>query len=218
MEFYEWLIALSQLVGVVVGTVQYRRLSPSMKFLFYFFFCSFILEIVADYRVAVYHRNNLAYYHAMTVVQYIFLSLLFRASISSVSVKKSILISIVVVFVCEALLLVTIQHSHQSPSLIRLITRLLLLYWILSYLRSLLNTEDPVPLLSIPVFWVCLGLLVRFISFLQVGLLNYMINTDGKAALFWFHFSVWFDALFYLFCAYALWVASTQPARKIQYG
>ena len=217
MGFYEWFILTGMSSGVIVGAIQYQRLPHSMRYLFYLFCCSLILEIAADYRMLVHQRNNLVYYHVMTVIQYTFLSLLLRNNISFIATKKKIFISIIGVLFCEFLLLGTVQDIYQSPSWIRLISRLLLLYWILSYLKSLLQSDNPIPLLSIPAFWVCLGLLVYFISFLQVGLMNFMIDADDQVAVFWYHFSLWFDALFYLICTYSLWLASKQTAQKLQY-
>ncbi len=196
------------------GSFGYKLLptiTPGHEIFGVLFFSTFLLELAADYQMTIIRRNNLVFYHIMTVLQYVFLALLFRENIVFNRSKQLLVISIVGVVLGEIVLIVYVQGFNQSPSLIRLITRLLYLYWILTYLRTLLIAENPVPLLSIPMFWFCLGLLVYYICFLQVGIRQYMIDKTPSEALFWYYFSLWFDFLFYLISTYALWLAARQP-------
>ncbi|MBU1823279.1 MAG: hypothetical protein KKG00_17505, partial [Bacteroidetes bacterium] len=72
-------------------------------------------------------------------------------------------------------------------------------------------SSHPQPLLSIPGFWICLGILIHFASLLQVGIMHYLIDTNREMALFWYHFSIWFDVVFYVLCTYALYIAIYRP-------
>ncbi len=205
MDFHEWLILSSMVPGVVIGIARFGSLPLSMRYVALFFLSSLGLELAADYRMIALHQNNLVFYHLMTLLNYAFLALSFREVIVLPTKKKLILISLFVVFALEiAFVAGNIQELTQSPSWLRLVCRTLLLCWILLYLQTLLRSDKPKPLLSIPSFWVCLGILVYFASFLQVGLMNYLIKTDRPLALLWYHISIWFDVIFYLICAYAL--------------
>jgi len=210
MLFYDWLLVSSLPMGAIIGIFNYRKLPLDIKYLTYFFVVTLILEVAADYQMIVHHKNNLVYYHTMTVCQYTLLTLVLRRNIEVEKTKKMMIVSIYCIFLIELGLIFTLQNLSQSPSLIRLITRILLLYWILCYLQSLLKIEKPAPLLTIPVFWVCIGILIHFISFLQVGLMRYMIETNRQTALFWYHFSIWFDVLFYLICTYSIFLTIYQ--------
>lgn len=214
MLFYDWLLLGSLPLGVVVGVTNSNKLPLDMKLLTWFFVITFILEIAADYRMIVQHKNNLIFYHTMTVIQYILLSLYFKHNIAFLKIKNAISLSLYGVVMLEIILVLTAQTLEQSPSWIRLITRLFLLYWILSYLKSLLISQKPLPLLSIPAFWVSLGILIHFMSFLQVGLMRYMILTNRQMALSWYHFSIWFDVLFYLICTYSIYIAICQTSQN----
>jgi hypothetical protein len=212
MDFHEWLILSSMAPGAVIGIARFRSLPLSMRYLVLFFLCSVGFEIAADYRMIVFHQNNLVFYHLMTLLNYTFLALSFRKVICFPSGKKLILLSIVLVFTVEIIFIsMGIQALTQSPSWLRLVCRTLLLGWILSYLQTLLQSDKPQPLLSLPHFWVCLGILVHFASFLQVGIMRYLIETDRPLALFWYHISIWFDVIFYIICAYALYLAAFRP-------
>jgi hypothetical protein len=209
MDFHEWLILSSMTPGAVIGSARFRSLPLSMRYVVLFFLSSLGLELAADYRMIVLHQNNLVFYHLMTLLHYTFLALSFREVILFPREKKLILLSILVVFAVEITFVSTgFQVFTQSPSFLRLVCRTLLLCWILLYLKTLLQSDRPQPLLSIPSFWVCLGILVHFASFLQVGIMRYLIETDRPLALFWYHISIWFDVVFYLICAYALYLAA----------
>ncbi len=211
MDFHEWLILSSMAPGVVIGIIRFRSLPLSMRYIALFFACSIGLELAADYRMLVFHQNNLVFYHLMTLLQYTFLALSFREVILFPRSKKLILLSIFAVFAVEVIFVSTgFQVLTQSPSFLRLVCRTLLLCWILLYLKTLLQSDKPQPLLAIPGFWVCLGILVHFASFLQVGIMRYLIDTDRPLALFWYHISIWFDVIFYLICAYALYLAASR--------
>ena len=195
--------------GAVIGIARFRSLPLSMRYIALFFMGSLGMELAADYRMIVLHQNNLVFYHLMTLLQYIFLALSFRDVILFTKGKQLILLSIFVICALEALFVsADIQAFTQSPSWLRLMCRTLLLCWILLYLKTLLQSEKPQPLLSIPSFWVCLGILVHFASFLQVGIMRYLIETDRSLALFWYHISIWFDVIFYIICTYALYLAA----------
>ena len=209
MQFYEWLIVSSMMPGVVIGMLRFRSLPLSMRYIALFFFSALGMELAADYQMIVLHQNNLVFYHLMTLLNYTFLALSFREVIVFPRVKNLILVSLFVVLSLEAAFVAgNIQVLTQSPSWLRLVCRTLLLCWILLYLQTLLRSDEPKPLLSIPSFWVCLGILVFFASFLQVGLMRYLIETDRPLALFWYHISIWFDVIFYLICAYALYLGA----------
>ncbi|MPR34212.1 hypothetical protein [Salmonirosea aquatica] len=211
MQFYEWLIVSSMAPGAVIGIARFRSLPLFMKYVALFFVCSLGMELAADYRMIVLRQNNLIFYHLMTLLQYTFLAFSFREVIFFPWGKKLILLSVLVVFAVEIVFVSTgIQVFTQSPSWLRLMCRTLLLCWILLYLKTLLQSDKPQPLLSIPSFWVCLGILVHFASFLQVGIMRYLIETDRPLALFWYHISIWFDVIFYIICAYALYLAASR--------
>lgn len=210
MLFYDYLLLGSLPLGVVVGALSYNKLPFDAKLLTWFFVVTILLEMSADYFMIVQHKNNLIFYHIMTVIQYVLLSLYLRYNILFLRIKKAIIVSIFVVILIELILVFSVQAWDESPSWIRLLTRLLLLYWILFYLKSLLINERPNPLLSIPAFWVSVGVLVHFMSFLQVGLMRYMILTNRQMALSWYHFSIWFDVLFYLICTYSIYITIGQ--------
>ena len=152
MLFYDFVVLSGMPWGVVLGVFYYKLLPLDMKYLTYFFILTLVFEIGADYAMIVEHKNNLPFYHTMALLQFVFLSLYLRHNIPDGKVQRLIICTIIFVLFLELLLVFTWQPLHQSPSWIRLITRLLLLYWILLYLKSLLGKKELEPLMQLPTF------------------------------------------------------------------
>ncbi len=210
MIFYDFVILSGLFVGTIVGILYYRVLPLDSRILAWFFFLTLSLELMADYRMIVHHKNNLLYYHIMTIMQFVLLSLYFKYNIVFLRISNDVVYVVFVVCLLEIILLLTFQPFDESPSWIRLISRIFLLYWVLLYFKSLLIEKDTMPLLSIPTFWVCIGICFHFMSFLQVGLMRYLITYDRQLALYWYRFSIWTELIFHLICTYALFI----PIRK----
>lgn len=210
MIFYDFVILSGFPIGVILSAIHYKVLPLDLKIIAWLFWSTFILTILAFYRMLVHHQNNLLFFHVMTLIEFILLSLYLRYNIRFEKIKKFILIAILFTVLFEVIMVFTVQRLEQSPSWLRILTRLFLLYWILFYLRTLLIDENPQPLLKMPAFFVCIGILVYFTSFLQVGLMKYLILENRPLALSWYHFSIWFELSFRLICTYALWLGISQ--------
>lgn len=204
MTIVEWVTLFILLMGSVVGIYQIRQLPLDHVYLTYFILITFILEALADYYLGVLRQNNLFFYHIFIPLQYSALALVFRENFVSSVTKKIVLYSIVFVLVFAILISAFLQSMKEMPFWIILITRLLLLLWVLLYLRELLDVRDPSPLTSIPIFYVCMGILIYIISLFQMGLMRFLIYNKRELATYWLYINLWFDVGFYILSIFPL--------------
>ena len=204
MGIIEWTILSVLTIGVVFGVLSFKRLPLDMRYLTFFFITTLTLELASDY-VMTLRQRNLYLYHIFIPIQYLYLAIFYKENIDSKFVKIGILASIFFIFITETVFILTIQTLNDSPSLISFITRIILLFWVLIYLLSLLKKEIPVLLVSLPAFWVSIGFLFYFTSIFPTGLMDYLISINRKAAHRWYNLGLWFDVLFYIICIIPLY-------------
>ena len=204
MTSVEWVTLTVLLIGVIAGVWKHEQFPQDAQYLTYFFVLTFILEINADYYMSIFRRNNLFLYHTFIPFQYIPLALFLRENSQSKTIRKWINWSIVLVLITAALFSGFVQSLKEMPFYSLIITRILLLFWALLYLRQLINSKEMGMLSRIPAFWVASGILIYFISFFQMGLMRYLIVNERKLAGFWIYIVLWFDVGFYSLCLYPL--------------
>ena len=204
MTSVEWVTLTLLLIGAIAGVWKYEQLPQDGQYLTYFFILTFILEVNADYYMSVFRRNNLFLYHTFIPFQYVALALFLRENTFSKTIKKWAIGSIILVLITAALFSGFVQNLKEMPFYSLIITRILLLFGALLYLKQLINSKETEVLSRIPAFWVASGMLIYFISFFQMGLMRYLIINDHKLANFWIYIVLWFDVGFYLLCLFPL--------------
>lgn len=190
------------LFGTIISFRQNPNESVSKRYLFLLFASSFILELLADIQMVVFHKNNLFYYHLMTICHFIYFSMYF----SQRNKNKLIFIWAVVFVVLAELIMVIsgLQTVKHSPSYIRLICKTLLLLYVLDFLNGLIKLDSLFHIELLPEFWVSMSILIYFCNFIILGFLKYLISKDINFALFWYEISIWFDMAFYSTLIYSL--------------
>jgi len=200
----EWVTLFLLFAGVIAGISLIRQLDQDLKYLTYFVIVAFTLELMANCYTGIYRKNNLFLYHLLIPFQYLTLAFVFRENILSQNIKNNILLSVVFVFLFALFSGIFFQKLTEMPFLVILITRLLLLIWVLIYLKDLLNTPEPEPLTSVPTFYVSIGVFVSIISLFQMGVMHYLISDNRELIIYWLQIILWFDAGFYLLCVFPL--------------
>lgn len=122
-------------------------------------------------------KNNLFVFHISTPLEYTILAMLYKNEISSVIVKKIILISIPVFIVLSFLFGFFIQTPDTNNTQIIIIESVIMVFLSLFFLREVLLLQQVTVLHRYPMFWISVGILFYFIGNLVIeGMLNYLIS------------------------------------------
>ncbi len=173
-------IKLSQasiLIPVFAGIANYRRLTPSLRLLLYFFLATIGFEVQASILGKVYH-NNMPGLHLFTFVEFLLFStvyLLFfwKHRILSLLIGFNMLVFTIAAladafFIHDIWTINTLSRSYSSAAM---------LCYTLVYFYFMFSKDETRYSMKYPMFWVNAGVLVYFGS----NILYFMFNEDLMA-------------------------------------
>lgn len=145
-------------------------------------------------------KNNLALFHLFTPLEYTVLSLLYYNVLSSVRLKRVILVSIPVFVLTAAVFSLFIQkYDTDSNSYVTILESILIFLSSMFFLREVLLLQQVTSLHRFPLFWVSVGILFYFTgSLITEGMMNYFFRHDMALALRAYHFGYVFKYLMFL--------------------
>lgn len=188
------------LLGVCCALALNRRNSgPGLRVMPYLFFASFATEIIVLIFFNLLHKPYLWIYHLYIPIEFSLYSIYFLLVTQSAFQRRIIQLAVV------AFILVSLSYSWKVnfegfPGLIYNLEGLFLIWWSITQLFTI-NISMDVPIIRLPVFWICFGILlfhsgIFFVNFVynhlsvnRVGLakqLNQLIITNLNCLLYIF--------------------------------
>jgi hypothetical protein len=122
-------------------------------------------------------KNNLFLFHVYTPLEFVVLSLLFHDMMTSHRIRRLIRFTIpAFLLLCLAFSL-WVQPVHSNNSYCIIIGSILIITWVLLFLREVLLRQEVTSLSRYPMFWISAGVLFYFAGHLLIeGMLNYMMS------------------------------------------
>jgi hypothetical protein len=184
ISLYLYLTVL--LLCVLVGLYYRHALVGHYRYVLWLVVITLVLvEAVGYYYLTVFGRVATWIFHLYQPVEYALLALYFYGIIKQPVVKKAILVSMPIVLVANILNATIGQGLGKLSTYTFLFSAFLFCVWAIMYFRQLLSTEIDIVIWENPNFWICIGVLFFYGGvFFQMGLTNYLIQTDRPMAEF----------------------------------
>lgn len=198
--------SLPILLPLCIGLFFYKHYTRDFRILVMYLLCTACIEGLANILWS-YKRNNLPLLHLHTLLEFLFISLLYREHLS-VAWRKYIhglMLAFSLFAIYNSFML---QSWFTFNTYTRVTESTLVIMYSLLFMYMLLNTEQKKPLRNIPFFWVNSGFLLYFSgNFFLFLLSNYLASRLPLVnSVSWsFHAIILF--LLYTFLSSALWIA-----------
>lgn len=156
-----------------------------VQVLFVYLLVQCVVALLSTWLVKVVHvRNNLYLFHVLTPMEYALLAGLYARELHSRALRSVVRISIPVFLAVALGLSIFIQQIDTNNSYACILESVLLILWVLCFLREVLLQQPVMQLYRYPMFWVSVGILFYFTgALLTEGLLNYLLRQAMDLAL-----------------------------------
>ncbi len=125
------------------------------------------------------NNNNLFLFHFFVPVQYGIIALFFFQVFEKKYLKHQALYSIYFFCIVCLLLSLFVQKTSVNNSYAAVIESVLVIVWVLLYLRQVFSSNVFTPLHTKLAFWISTGLLIHFVGKLFIqGTINYLIDIN----------------------------------------
>ena len=189
-------ILISSIVGLIIS---FRGNVPSyMKFLPYFLFFTFIVEVIG-WQMGQQGINNAIYFNFYSIIFFIYYLYIIHEILRSGRVKRVLLVCMVVYPILALINIFFIQGPHVFHTMTYSIGALLTIIFCVYFFYELFRIPHSINLKSHPGFWIVTGLLFFSTCTLPfIGLANYIYQFP-TVQLINFHFILSFlNVLLYL--------------------
>jgi hypothetical protein len=196
MQPIDWIVLTVIVINAIVGIVLYKKSNILIQLLSTYFVVQAILEIWSDI-LLMKRTNNQFLYHFFVPILFLILSYLFFIKIYEPNIKKWLLVSSFTLVGACWFFAFSIQSIREINSYAHLLTRLVLCIWVVLYFRQLLQVEEYQPLKTNNMFWISLAVLLHIANYCFYGIVNVMLNYNGKLASAWYTNILLIDIGFY---------------------
>lgn len=156
-----------------------------VQVLFVYLLLQCVVAVLSTWLVKVEHvRSNLYLFHVLTPLEYGLLAALYARQLHSGVLRTMVRISIPVFFAVALGLSLFVQKIHTNNSYACILESVLLILWVLCFLREVMLQQPVMQLYRYPMFWVSVGILFYFTgTLLTEGLLSYLLQRAMDLAL-----------------------------------
>lgn len=192
------------LLGIIVGGFSLRYLNAPMKIILLMLVICFLVEIVLTYYASL-NQNNRFFFNLTSLVETVFLSVVYYIEIKQRRSRQAILVLLVTY-------LITFVYSFEwarFAEYLLTVERLVLLSFVALHFQHILSVMRVPNILAYSMFWVSAGVMVyaagTFFVFLfsRVTLDSLQGDSNFKWYLSMFR---WFTCLFYAILTIALYL------------
>jgi len=169
-----------------------------------------LTEIPSNYLFA--HRmNNLFLMHFFTIIEFVLLAWVYSFHLSQI-ISRRIMLIITLAFVAFAVLnTIFFQPLYTFNSYAKCVEILLLIFFALAYVYTLIVRNEQEQLKTIPMFWVNTAILIYFTA----GFFLYLVSNNTIGLSSSMNKSIWFVhglllCGFYFAIAKAIWIQARQ--------
>lgn len=197
----------SVVIPLGIGIRFFRTYGNDLKALTFFLALSAIVEITSYY-LWYEHRNNLPLLHLYTLIEFVFLSYIYREHIASV-IPRRVINAIMVLFILFSVFnSLYIQSIYHFNTYARGIEIVLILFYAIVFVYALITRSDLTKLTRIPMFWVNTGVLLYYTTSFFVFLLsnNMLLMLPKSAVQLSWGFHGIFLLIYHAFLSVALWI------------
>ena len=176
------------LICVMVGVYYRKALVGSYRYVLWLVIITLVLvESVGYYYLTFLHKVATWVFHIYQPIEYALLALYFYGIIRQPQVRKVILITIPLVLVCNILNATIGQGIDKLSTYTFLLSAFLFCTWAVIYLWQIIQSPNESFILQNPNFLICTGVLFFYGgSFFQMGLTNYLTQTNPPMAEFFY--------------------------------
>ena len=170
--FYIIIILISSIVGLIVS---FRGSAPAyLKFLPYFLFVTFVLEVIG-WQMGQQGINNAIYFNFYSLIFFIYYLYIIHQILRSTSIKRILLICVVVYPIIALINIFFYQGPHVFHTMTYSIGALLTIIFCVYFFYELFRIPHSINLKNHPGFWIVTGLLFfNTCSLPFIGLANYI--------------------------------------------
>lgn len=177
------------LIVMGVGIIRYKKLTRPFKVLAWSVIISFFLELLS-YIFAVRFKNNAPIAHIENIVWYIFYAIIYYDLLKNEKLKKTILVSIVIVTVFGLVNALFLQPFHVFPTYTTVVTQTLYVIFSLLLYKQMLLYPSKINIIEQSAFWYNTAILFYATTmFVNLGLGNYVAEhhvVDYIIFYFWY--------------------------------
>ena len=173
-----------------IGIIRYKKLNKPFQLLSMYLIFSFLDAVANKYIIAVY-KNNVLLLHVETIVNYIFFSLIYYYLFKNQYIKRSVLLSIVIVIIISIINSFYLQPYNQMfPTNTMLINEVLFILFSLALFKQMLLYPLQVNIIKQSMFWFNAAMLFYSATiFFNSTLANYFYHHNVKSSFigyFWY--------------------------------
>lgn len=201
MGYLAIIAAVFVIIPTLIGMRNFSKHDGALKYLSLFLLVSTFTEIASGVFIFL-HKNNYPVLHVFTLLEFIFLSLMFSRCIGNLIPPKVIFWICLLFCSFSVVNSLFIQSIYTFNTHARGVEFLFLILYSLVYLYQLTTQED-VQVYQQPMFWVSIAMLLYCASsFFVILLVNHILS--GMKPL-WLVHNI-FLLLHYILFSYALWI------------
>ena len=169
--------------ATVIGAVQYRHLPLNLRPLFWLSGAHLMAELFTDYLHFARHTNNMYVYHVLTLVEYVFISILFYRTYISIKLREYVLWSIGLFIVLVLLYSIGWEPLTENNPYSFITESVLVIVWCYLFFRETLLRQVEYRPEKDRTFWIVIAILFYFTGeFFILGGINYFDKTDPTLA------------------------------------
>lgn len=163
-------------------------------------------------------ENNLFIFHLLVPASYAILSEFFYEQFESKNIKRCLIFSVYLFTGICILLSLLVQPFNVNNSYAVILQSVLIVFWVLLYLRQIYNSSGIMMVHTSIAFWFSIGLLIHFIGKLFIqGSLNYFIASNPQLGQKLYLADYFFDYVLLIAIIFSTYrMANTTKQKKIQ--
>jgi hypothetical protein len=204
--------SLPIILPIIISFIRFRSLSTETKILCFYIYFSATIEIAANVFIS-FHIPNLALLHLFTIVEFIFISCLYKKALEGLIPNKIFTVFIVVLslfLVCNSIF---IQPLSGFNTIARTVSNVIIIVYSILFFYKTFKELKIFHLEKEPMFWINSGILFYFSCNLFFFIFsNYILTLSTSVNLkVWFVHAV-FNFLIYIFFSIGIWHS---PKKKV---
>lgn len=210
---YFWLFSFLPFIS---GTVFFRKLNISHRFLYFFAVTGVVTEIIAQYlRSYTEVNNNMPLGHTYITLSFIFIAMFYFYELKG-HINKRIIPGIIIVFVIFSIInIFYFQSYYDYPSATGATSALILVVFSILLFSSIMAEGKIKHLSHSSLIWINTAVLIYYAgNFFFYILFNLILNHSTDFINKTLNFFKILYAIFYCLLAVGFWKAGTKPQEK----
>lgn len=177
------LYLLLLLLTTLIVAARYRNLPINLRPLLWLSAAHLIAELSTDYLHFVLRKNNMYVYHLLTLVEYVFISILFYRTFATILLRRYVLWSIVFFIALVGVYSIRWEPLTENNPYSFITESVLVIIWCYLFFRETLLRQPEYRPEKDRTFWIVIALLFYFTGeFFILGGINYFDKTNPELA------------------------------------